>query len=516
MPSARVRQNAIVILAFAVISISGLLFMAINTGQRFGPLPPQYRMSFDVKDADGLVEGSDVRIAGIQVGKVLSVTTTTSGARVTMGLEPAKGYDPVYTDGTVLIRPKSLQGEKYVDLQRGVSNVEIPDGGLLPQSQAFTQVEVDQVLNSSDAKTRAAMSTSIITLGQGVKNRGADLNATIPELRRIAEHLTSVSSRFKDRTAQIDHILVDTDTILTTLSDEHAQLATLLRSADSVTGTIAQNDNHLAGLLNGAGSTFALINDAVAQQGNDQNIRTSMEQLPAMITRLDTFFTLTNHDLNAIVPSLLMGQQFGFPNSVLSVGTPSALQMDGRWDSANRTLDSGPGGTGLVASNKWPGFAGFALRCDMPQLAVTDTTVLPAGQQALKKGSSYSSLNLGGPLQSALGPGTRLTLTTKGTILSKLPGGETQGITTSAGTPAGASTVSVNPFTASFDFPTGTVILGDGTSPCPGFAGGKAPGYGSLNALNLGGSSNYIPASSIQDPGSADLNRVFLNYLLSN
>jgi virulence factor Mce-like protein len=516
MPSTRIRQNAIVILAFALISISGLLFMAINTGQRFGPLPPQYRVSFDVKDADGLVEGSDVRIAGIQVGKVLSVTTTYSGARVTMGLEPGKGYDPVYTDGTVLIRPKSLQGEKYVDLQRGVSNVEIPHAGLLPQSQAFTQVEVDQVLNNSDAKTRAAMSANIIALGQGVKGRGADLNATIPELRRIAEHLTSVSSRFKDRTAQIDHILVDTDTILTTLSDEHTQLATLLQSADNVTGTIAQNDYHLAGLLNGAGSTFALLNDAVAQQGNDQNIRTSIEQLPAMLTKVDTFFTLTNHDLNAIVPSLLLGQQFGFPNSILSVGTPSALQMDGRWDSANRTLDSGPGGTGLVANGQWPGFAGFALRCDMQQLAVTDATVLPAGQQALKKGSSYGSLNLAAPLQSALGPGTRLTLTTKGTILSKLPGGETQAVTTSDSTAAGASVVNVTPFASNFDFPTGTVILGDGSNPCPGFAGGKAPGYGSLNALNLGGRLNVIPASVTQNLGSPDLNRVFLNYLLSN
>jgi virulence factor Mce-like protein len=526
MPSTRIRQNATVILAFALISISGLLFLALNTGQRFGPLPPQYRVSFDVKDADGLVEGSDVRIAGIPVGKVLAVMTTSRGARVTMGLEPGKGYDPVYTDGTVLIRPKSLQGEKYVDLQRGVSNVEIPDGGLLPPSQAFTQVEIDQVLNSSDPTTRAAMSANIITLGQGLKGRGADLNATIPELRRIAEHLTSVSSRFKDRTAQIDHILVDTDTILTTLSDEHAQLATLLQSADSVTGTIAQNDSHLAGLLNGAGGTFLRLNDAVAQQGNDQNIRTSIEQLPAMVSKLDTFFSLTNHSLDTIVPSLLLGQQFGFPNSLLSVATPSALQMDQRWDSANRTLDSGPGGTGLVANNLWPGFAGLAVRCDMLQLAVTDTTLVPSGQRALVKGASYSSLNLAGPLQSALGPGTRLTLTTKGTILDGwippppatpiAPGPGTQDVTTTGSTPAGATTISVQSFTANSVFPTGTVILGDGSHPCPGFAGGKAPGYGSLRALSMGASPSYVPASATQANGNTDLSRVFLDYLLSN
>ena len=232
VPSTQIRQNATIILFFALLSVSGLLFMAINTGQRFGPLPPQYRVSFEARDAAGLVAGSDVRIAGIPVGKVTAVETSSKGAMVTIGIDPGKGYDPIYTDGTVLIRPKSLLGEKYVDLQRGVSNVEVPDGGMLPPSQAFTQVEIDQVLNNSDPQTRQALSANLITLGQGFKGRGGDLNATIPELRLIAEHLTSVSSRFKDRTAQIDHILVDTDTILTSLADEHAQLATLLQSAD--------------------------------------------------------------------------------------------------------------------------------------------------------------------------------------------------------------------------------------------------------------------------------------------
>jgi virulence factor Mce-like protein len=517
MPSTRIRENAIIILFFALLSVSGMLFIAINTGQRFGPLPPQYRVSFDVKDADALVEASDVRIAGIPVGKVVGVETSDKGARVTLGLESGKGYDPIYTDATVLIRPKSLQGEKYVDLQRGKSNVPIPDGGMLPASQAFTQVEVDQILNNSDPKTREALSTNFIALGQGLDGRGADLNATIPELRRIAEHLTSVSSRFKDRTAQIDHILVDTDAILKSLSDEHVQLATLLQSAEGVTGTIAQNDRHLAGLLNGAGGTFARLNAAASQQGNDQNNRTSIEQLPASLSKLDTFFSLTSHDLNAIVPSLLLGQQFGYPSSLLTVTTPSALQMDQRWDSGNRALDAGPGGTGLVANNQWPGFAGLAVRCDMLHLKLSDPTISdPLGRQALKSGTAYTSLNLAEPLPFALAPGTVLSLTTVGTPVYSTPGGETQnGIKTTGPNPAGATTITVEGFTASSDFPTDTVILGDGSHPCPGFAGGKSPGYGALTALNSSASPTWVPASLTQSTGTADLGRVFLDYLLS-
>jgi hypothetical protein len=230
-------------------------------------------------------------------------------------------------------------------------------------SQAFTQVEVDQILNSSDPATRKALSANITTLGQGFANRGQDINPTIPELRRIAEHLTPVSARFKDRTAQIDHILVDTDTILTTLADEHAQLATLLQSADSVTTTIAQNDNHLAGLLNNGGDLFSKFNLVFSQQNSDQQIRTSLEQAPPLLSKLNTFLDLTGHDLNSLVPSLLLGQQFNYPNDQLTVTIPAGLQTDKEWDSAFRWFDTGPGGSGIAPKNTFHGFAAMGVQC---------------------------------------------------------------------------------------------------------------------------------------------------------
>ena len=361
MPSTRVRQNLTVIAFFAILSVAGLLWMAIQTGQRFGPLPPQFRLSFEVRDADGLVDGSNVRVAGIQVGRVLSVETTPNGSRVTMGLDRANDYDKVFTDATVLIRPKSLLGEKYVDMTRGSSNVLIPDGGSLPMSQAFTQVELDQVLNSSDEETRKALSVDLMSLGAGLKDRGADLNPTIPVLRNIAEHLSPVAARFKDRTAEIDHILVDTNMILTTLADDHAQLAQLLQGGDAVLGTVAQNDQHLAGLLNGASSTLARLNLAVSQQNNDQNIRTSIEQLPSLSNTLNQFLSVSTPAVNQLVPSFLLGKQYDYPDDQLTVSTSPGYGTDREWDSAFRIYDPGnspvPGVVGLH------GFLALAVQC---------------------------------------------------------------------------------------------------------------------------------------------------------
>ena len=340
MPSTRIKQNIIFISIFTVISLSGLLYLAIITGQRFGPLPQAYRVSFEVRDADGLVNGDDVRIAGIPVGKVLTVATTKRGAMVTMGLDPQ--FSPIYSDATVLVRPKSLLGEKYVDMQKGSSNVEVTDGGSIPSTQAATQVEVDQVLNNSDPETRKALSVDLQALGQGLDGRGKDLNATLPELQKIAEHLSNVSARFKDRSAQIDHILVDTDVILSTLSDEHAQLARLLQSADGVTTTIAANDQHLAGLINNGSSTIARLNTAYALQNNDQNIRTATELTPPVLNHTVTFLSLITHKLNTVVPSLLLGNQFNYPNDQLTVAQQYGIQLSQAWDSGFRMYAPSP------------------------------------------------------------------------------------------------------------------------------------------------------------------------------
>lgn len=361
VPSTRIGQNLVIFLFFGLLSISGLLWLAINTGQRFGPLPPQYILNFEVRDAAGLVEGSDVRIAGVLVGKVRTITTTSTGAKVEIGIDPVNDYDKIYTDAVVLVRPKSLLGEKYVDMNRGHSNVRIPEGGSLPSSQAMTQVEVDQVLNNSDEPTRRALSTNLISLGQATKDRGGDINATIPELRAIAQHLTPVSARFKDRTAQIDHILVDTDILLTALADEHAQVATLLQSADTATGTIARNDQHLAGILNHGSNVIQEINTAVGQQNNDANIRQSTELLPPVLGKLNTFLDLTNADLNTIVPSLLQGQQYTYPADQLTVSQDKAILLDREWNSGFRWYD----GNTLANGNK--GFGAMGIQCAEPQ-----------------------------------------------------------------------------------------------------------------------------------------------------
>ncbi len=62
---------------------------------------------------------------------------------------------PLPKDSTILIRPKSALGLKYVEITKGTSDEGYPDGATIPITAATPkQVEFDEVLSTFDEKTR--------------------------------------------------------------------------------------------------------------------------------------------------------------------------------------------------------------------------------------------------------------------------------------------------------------------------------------------------------------------------
>jgi hypothetical protein len=175
----------------------------------------------------------------------------------------------------------------------------------------------------------------------------------------------------------------------------------LLQSADGVTTTIAVNDAHLAGLLNNGGDLFSKFNTVFSQQNSDQQIHTSLQQLPPLLSKLNNFLDLTGHSINSVVPSLLLGQQFNYPNDQLTVAIPAGLQTDKEWDSAFRWFDTGPGGTGLTpgTNDKFHGFAAMGVQCDSNGATCPTKGSLAPGYNA--SASSGSSLGTPGAATSS-------------------------------------------------------------------------------------------------------------------
>src|SRR4051794_30148107 len=94
-----------------------------------------------------LLPGSDVKVRGIIVGSVDSITSTGDGAVVTMKLKPDQAKR-LPANVTVRMLPKTLFGEKYVDLVLPTQATgALRSGMVIPQDQTRATLEIDQALN---------------------------------------------------------------------------------------------------------------------------------------------------------------------------------------------------------------------------------------------------------------------------------------------------------------------------------------------------------------------------------
>ena len=150
-------RHVLVISVFSLSCFGLLLFLWLAFG---GPVPlgPKgYRFQVAFNDAATLADQADVRIAGVNVGKVVNKDLAPAGGNRTLATIDLKGkYAPIHTDAHAILRQKTLLGETYVELTPGTSKETVPEGGELSDAQVKPTVELDEIFDSLDPSTRAA------------------------------------------------------------------------------------------------------------------------------------------------------------------------------------------------------------------------------------------------------------------------------------------------------------------------------------------------------------------------
>jgi phospholipid/cholesterol/gamma-HCH transport system substrate-binding protein len=115
-------------------------------------LPWQQPFEFNAvfQTGNNLRLDSPVRIAGVNVGKVIKVERAKDSdlVKVTMSLDDAG--QPIHKDATAMIRSRIfLEGNVFVDLRPGTPGAPtVDDGDTLPVTQTATPVQLDQLLTA--------------------------------------------------------------------------------------------------------------------------------------------------------------------------------------------------------------------------------------------------------------------------------------------------------------------------------------------------------------------------------
>src|SRR5215467_11727514 len=141
---AGIAGNPILIGAATILVVIVAVFLAYNANQGL-PFVPTYEIKAEVPSAANLVVGNDVAIGGSRVGAVSAIAPATRDdgttiAVLTLTLE--KSVAPLPRDSTLIVRPRSALGLKYVELTRGTSQQTYADGDTIALAQAKTPVEL--------------------------------------------------------------------------------------------------------------------------------------------------------------------------------------------------------------------------------------------------------------------------------------------------------------------------------------------------------------------------------------
>jgi phospholipid/cholesterol/gamma-HCH transport system substrate-binding protein len=210
-------------------------------------------------DGSGLTKDYDVKIDGVPAGTITRVDLDAEDHAV-LTLELDKGAVPIGAGATAFARPANLLGEKYVDLHLGDRRRPQPSGTVIPIARTGTPVELDDVLNTLDAGTRARLRILINEAGTALAGRGADLNALLAALpgglddtRRVVDDVNSENARVRRTISAADRVAAAVD-------GRRDDLQRVVTDAATALGAVAERRQQLGAAVAGAPPALAQLN----------------------------------------------------------------------------------------------------------------------------------------------------------------------------------------------------------------------------------------------------------------
>jgi phospholipid/cholesterol/gamma-HCH transport system substrate-binding protein len=233
------------IAAVAALAIAALVVAIVLLSNGGGT---KYDMLF--QNAGQLVKGDQVQVGGRPIGSVKKIELTNNNlAKVQVELNE---FAPLHEGTTAIIRQASLSGiaNRYISLDLGPnSGPDLKDGATIPTQRTTTPVDLDQLFNTLDPKTRAGLQQVIQGSAQQYVGKGRQANESA---RYFNPTLTTTDALVRevdfDQQALTDFIL-NSSRVVTTIAARRDDLSSLVSNANATAGAIAQENTALGQAL---------------------------------------------------------------------------------------------------------------------------------------------------------------------------------------------------------------------------------------------------------------------------
>jgi phospholipid/cholesterol/gamma-HCH transport system substrate-binding protein len=230
------------------------------------PFTPEYEVKAVFQNAANVRKDSPVRIAGVNVGKVVSRRSVGDVSEVTFTVDDSGR--PLHEDAEVQIRPRIfLEGNFFLDVRPGSpSAAEISDGGTIPITQTSTGVQLDQVLASLQAPDRENLQKLLQGYGTALNHRptAAEDRTQDPDVQGETAAESINDSFAYGATGARDSAIVSE----ALLGTEPRDLSNLIAAQADLFGALSDHEEELQGLVTNFNTTigaFAAESDDLAE-----------------------------------------------------------------------------------------------------------------------------------------------------------------------------------------------------------------------------------------------------------
>ncbi|WP_018179274.1 MCE family protein [Jongsikchunia kroppenstedtii] len=213
--------------------------LAINSS---GVGKRDYKLDF--AQAGQVRSGDNVKVAGVDVGKVSALKLNSDSVTITVRVN---NDVHITANGSASIKLMTLLGQRYVAIDLGNSPSKLP-GSHMPVTQ--TQVPYD-LQKTLDASGTLLTGTDAGQLSQGLQALNQQMAGVPDSIKQTLTGLGDLSNIINNRRDQITKLVNDTDSITTLVSNNQYQLAVIVGQGQLLTQKIATREQLVTKLLDG-------------------------------------------------------------------------------------------------------------------------------------------------------------------------------------------------------------------------------------------------------------------------
>lgn len=225
------------------------------------------RLSADFVSSVGVYEGSEVRLMGVPVGKVTSVSPQGDLVRIVLEYDGSHLLDD---DARAVIVSPSVVADRFVQLTAPYDGTGRPlaDGAVLPVEKTRVPVELDRVFRTAHdllealgprgANDDGAVNRFLEVASDGLRGNGAELGRMVEKLAGAAGTLGAGSDDFFGSVAALEQLTA-------TLADDDPQVRTFNTRMQQVLGVLAADRDSLGQVLTELAGSFKLVQGFVQQ-----------------------------------------------------------------------------------------------------------------------------------------------------------------------------------------------------------------------------------------------------------